>query len=111
ICKPKGSGYVFGEGFDLLNVIRIAVDIAIVWFVVYKLMMVIRGTKAIQLLNGIIVIVFVWALSIVFNLQTIQWIRNQAFLWWFLSIIIIFKTENRIAIVKLVRRSSLYCNL
>ena len=94
---------MFGEGFDLLNVIRIAVDIAIVWFVVYKLMMVIRGTKAIQLLNGIIVVVIVWAFSIVFNLQTIQWITNQAFFWGFLSIIILFQPEIRRALEQLGR--------
>lgn len=96
---------MFGEGLDFLNILRIAVDIAIVWYVVYKLMMVIRGTKAIQLLKSIVVIVIVWALSIIFNLQTIQWITNQAFFWGFLSIIILFQPEIRRALEQLGRGS------
>ena len=99
---------MFGEGFDFLAIIRIGVDIAIVWYVLYKLMMVIKGTKAIQLLKGIIVIVLVWALSILFNLQTIQWITNQAFLWGFLSIIILFQPEIRRALEQLGRGSIFY---
>lgn len=96
---------MFGEGFDLLNLIRVGVDIAIVWYVLYKLMMVIRGTKAIQLLKGIVVIIVVWAFSIAFNLQTIQWITNQAFFWGFLSVIILFQPEIRRALEQLGRGS------
>src|SRR5699024_11628866 len=93
----KGSGRVF-EDHDFLQTIRITVDIAIVWYVFYKLMMIIRGTKAIQLLKGILVVIFVWILSIVFNLQTIQWITNQPILWGFLVIIILFHPELRTAL-------------
>lgn len=92
-------------GFDLMNILRIGVDIAIVWYVLYKLIMIIRGTKAIQLLKGIVVVIFVWALSILFNLQTIQWITNQAILWGFLVIIILFQPELRRALEQLGRGS------
>src|SRR5699024_9709508 len=44
-------------------------------------------------------------LSIVFNLQTIQWITNQAFFWGFLSIIILFQPEIRRALEQLGRGS------
>lgn len=37
------------------------IDILLVWFVIYKLLTIIRGTKAIQLLKGIFVIVIVKA--------------------------------------------------
>ena len=69
------------EGFSLINILRIGIDIALVWYVLYKLIMIIRGTKAIQLLKGIFVVVVVWVLSIVLNLHTIQWLTNQAILW------------------------------
>src|SRR5699024_7966965 len=84
---------------------RIVVDIAIVWYVLYKLIMIIRGTKAIQLLKGIDVVVFVWGLSILFELKTIQWITNQAILWGFLVIIILFQPELRRALEQLGRGS------
>lgn len=51
------------EEFNLLDILRIVVDIALVWFVIYKLFSVIRGTKAVQLLQGIFVILAIWLLS------------------------------------------------
>ncbi|MEC5425823.1 diadenylate cyclase CdaA [Virgibacillus sp. C22-A2] len=89
--------------FDPLNLLRIGVDIALVWYVLYKLIMLIRGTKAIQLLKGIVVVLAVWLLSIAFNLQTIQWITNQAIVWGFLVIIILFQPELRRALEQLGR--------
>lgn len=93
------------EGFNLINILRIGVDIALVWYVIYKLIMIIRGTKAIQLLKGIFVVVIVWVLSIVLNLHTIQWLTNQAILWGFLVIIILFQPELRRALEQLGRGS------
>lgn len=90
-------------GFDLLNLLRIGVDIALVWYVLYKLIMLIRGTKAIQLLKGISVVLAVWLLSILFNLQTIQWITNQAISWGLIVIIILFQPELRRALEQLGR--------
>src|SRR5699024_10447541 len=60
---------------------------------------------AIQLLKGIVVVVIVWALSIIFELKTIQWITNQAILWGFLVIIILFQPELRRALEQLGRGS------
>ncbi len=93
------------EGFSLINILRIGIDIALVWYVLYKLIMIIRGTKAIQLLKGIFVVVVVWVLSIVLNLHTIQWLTNQAILWGFLVIIILFQPELRRALEQLGRGS------
>ncbi|WP_085993608.1 diadenylate cyclase CdaA [Oceanobacillus senegalensis] len=90
-------------GLDLIDLLRIGVDIALVWYVFYKLMMLIRGTKAIQLLKGIAVVLLVWALSIAFNLQTLQWLTNQAIIWGFLAIIILFQPELRRALEQLGR--------
>lgn len=95
---------LFG-GLDIVDIIRIVVDIAIVWYVLYKLIMIIRGTKAIQLLKGIVVVVIVWLISIIFELKTIQWITNQAILWGFLVIIILFQPELRRALEQLGRGS------
>src|SRR5699024_12478279 len=81
------------DEFSLLKIIQIVVDIALVWYVLYKLIMLIRGTKAIQLLKGIAVVLGVRLASLFFNLQTLQWIRNQVIIWGFLAIIILFQPE------------------
>ncbi|WP_077324156.1 diadenylate cyclase CdaA [Virgibacillus siamensis] len=90
-------------GFTFLNLLRIGVDIALVWYVLYKLIMLIRGTKAIQLLKGIIVVLVVWVLSRVFELQTVQYITNQAITWGFVFIVILFQPELRRALEQLGR--------
>lgn len=90
-------------GFDVLNLLRIGVDIALVWYVLYKLMVLIRGTKAIQLLKGIAVVLIVWLLSILLNLQTIQWLTNQVISWGLVVIIILFQPELRRALEQLGR--------
>lgn len=92
-------------GFSFIDIARIGIDIALVWYLLYKLIMIIRGTKAIQLLKGILIVIFVWIFSIVFKLETIQWITNQVILWGFLVIIILFQPELRRALEQLGRGS------
>lgn len=94
---------MFGSDIELLDILIIVIDISIVWFVFYKLIMVIRGTKAIQLLQGIIVLIVVWLISILFNLPTIQWITNQIIIWGFVIIVILFQPELRRALEQLGR--------
>lgn len=99
----KGCGNMLGEGMDFLDILRVGVDIALVWYVLYKLIMLIRGTKAIQLLKGIFIVLAVRVASILFNLPTLQWLTYQAILWGFLAIIILFQPELRRALEQLGR--------
>lgn len=80
-----------------------AVDILLVWYVIYKLINIIRGTKAVQLLKGILVILIVKVLSDFFNLTTLSWMMGQVITYGFLAIIIIFQPELRRALEQLGR--------
>ncbi|WP_077624009.1 diadenylate cyclase CdaA [Sediminibacillus massiliensis] len=98
---------MFDGGFELLDLLRIGVDIAILWYVFYKLIMLIRGTKAIQLLKGIFVVLGIWFLSSesILDLQTVNWVMWQVIMWGFLGIIILFQPELRRALEQLGRGS------
>lgn len=89
--------------FDFMKYLASAVDILLVWYVIYKLIMVIRGTKAVQLLKGIFVILLVRLVSEFFGLKTLSWIMQQAINWGVLAIIIIFQPELRRALEQLGR--------
>jgi diadenylate cyclase len=89
--------------FPFLKYLSSVVDILLVWYVIYKLIMVIRGTKAVQLLKGIFVILIVRVISDFFGLKTLSWIMEQAITWGFLAIIIIFQPELRRALEQLGR--------
>lgn len=79
------------------------VDILIVSYVIYKLIMLIRGTRAIQLMKGIFIVVATWAFSFLFKLNTLQWMMNQMFNIGVIAIIIIFQPELRRALEQLGR--------
>ncbi|GEN31663.1 diadenylate cyclase [Cerasibacillus quisquiliarum] len=89
--------------FTFIDLLNIVVDIGLVWYVLYKLIMLIRGTKAIQLLKGIVVVIVVRFISIIFGLQTIQWLTKQAIDWGFLLIVILFQPELRRALEQIGR--------
>src|SRR4051794_35270583 len=83
--------------------IKDIIDILIVSYVIYKLILLVRGTRAIQLLKGIFVVVVTWALSTWFKLSTLQWMMNQMFTFGVLAVIIIFQPELRRALEQLGR--------
>ncbi|NHC43221.1 TIGR00159 family protein [Bacillus sp. MM2020_1] len=89
--------------FELWKYLASIVDIALVWFVIYKLINVIRGTKAVQLLKGILVILLVRVVSEFLGFQTLSWMMEQAITYGFLAIIIIFQPELRRALEQLGR--------
>ncbi|RPF53491.1 diadenylate cyclase CdaA [Aquisalibacillus elongatus] len=90
---------------SLIDILKIIVDIAVVWFVIYKLFTLIRGTKAVQLLKGIFVVLAIWFFSSVLELATVQWLVLQAIDWGFLAVIILFQPEIRRALEQLGRGS------
>lgn len=83
--------------------IKDIIDILIVSYVIYKLILLVRGTRAIQLLKGILVVVVTWALSSWFKLSTLQWMMNQVFTFGVVGVIIIFQPELRRALEQLGR--------
>ncbi|RYL94397.1 TIGR00159 family protein [Sporolactobacillus sp. THM7-4] len=93
----------FWAHFNILNYLTDIIDILIVTYVVYKVIMIIRGTKAVQLAKGILVIVGVWFLSSLFQLRTLEWLTNKAITYGIFAIIIIFQPELRRVLEQLGR--------
>ena len=89
--------------FSILKFLANTVDILLVWFVIYKLITIVRGTKAVQLVKGIFVILLVKIISDTFHLQTLGWMMEQVLIWGFLAIAIIFQPELRRALEQLGR--------
>ncbi|BAM46370.1 diadenylate cyclase CdaA [Amphibacillus xylanus] len=96
---------MLGEGLNLFNILRIIVDITLVWYVFYKLIMLLRGTKAIQLLKGIFVVIFIYLVSYLLNLQTVQVMIEQIIVWGPVAVIILFQPELRRALEQIGRGS------
>lgn len=88
---------------DLTVRVQDIVDIAIVSYVIYKLIMLVRGTRAVLLLRGILVVLVVWLLSSWLELNTLKWMMDQMITFGVLGLIIIFQPELRRALEQLGR--------
>ena len=82
-------------------------DIIVVTFIFYKTYMLIKETRAEQLLKGIILIVFLIPISSFFNLTMLNWILTKTITIGVLSFIIIFQPEIRSALEHLGRTTFL----
>ena len=81
--------------FQFPDIIRHVVDIVIVAYVLYKLMLLIRETRAEQVLKGLSILLFVTWLSDILKLNTIFMIlRNTAQLG-VIALLIVFQPELR----------------
>ncbi|GIP24518.1 MULTISPECIES: diadenylate cyclase CdaA [Paenibacillus] len=83
--------------------IKDAIDILIVTYIIYHLILLVRGTRAVQLLKGILVLVVIWAASTWLDLYTLKWLMNQMFTFGVVAVFIIFQPELRRALEQLGR--------
>jgi diadenylate cyclase len=86
-----------------VSVIFNFLDVLLVWYVMYKTLTLIKGTKAVQLLKGIFVIIVAKIATEIFGLNTLDWLLEEIIDWGFLAIIIIFQPEIRRALEQLGR--------
>ncbi len=94
--------------FSWQNLVSL-LDVLVVWYVIYMLMMLLRGTKAVQLFRGIVVIIFIKLASWYIGLETVSRIMDQVINWGIIAIIVIFQPEIRRGLEHL-GRGSLFAN-
>ncbi|WP_332646686.1 diadenylate cyclase CdaA [Lysinibacillus sp. 54212] len=78
-------------------------DVLLVWYVLYKVLTLIKGTKAVQLLKGIFVIIIAKIATDIFELATLDWLLQQVINFGFVAIVIIFQPEIRRALEQIGR--------
>lgn len=78
-------------------------DIIIVAFIIYKVMMIIKGTRAVQLIKGLIVLLLASLASWIFGLTTVSWILKQLKTVLVVALPIVFQPELRRALERLGR--------
>lgn len=71
------------------------IDILVIWFLIYELLILIRGTRAVQLFRGIMIIILVKVVSWYAGLSTVSWVMDQILNWGVIAIVIIFQPEIR----------------
>lgn len=103
---------------SLLEILRIAdwtdallvlLDIAIVYFVIYRILLLIKGTRAVQMLIGLVLILLFFFLSQegYLNLATTHWFIEKFIANFIIIIVIIFQRDIRRALAEVGRTSLL----
>jgi len=84
-----------------------ALDILIVAFAIYQLILALRGTRAFQMLLGLALLYLASRVSLRLGLLTVNWALSNLLGVWFLLILILFQPELRRALASVGRRGSL----
>lgn len=69
------------------------VDIGILWYVVYRALMLVRGTRAFQSLVGLLLALVLFALSGRLELYAVHWMLEKFFVYIVLAVIILFQSD------------------
>jgi diadenylate cyclase len=77
------------------------IDILIVAFLIYQLLQFIRGTHAVQMALGALVLVLLYWLSQLFQLETVNWLLRTFMPYLVFGIIVVFQAEIRKVLAQL----------
>ena len=80
---------------DYINLIKILLEIGILWFAFYFVLIFARGTRGVQVLKGIVLIVLFFIVTQKLGLDTISWIFTKLFAISVIAVLIIFQPELR----------------
>ncbi|NOQ46171.1 MAG: TIGR00159 family protein [Desulfobulbaceae bacterium] len=88
--------------FDILSSMRWQdiVDILIVSYIIYRIILIIRGTRAVQMLAGILVITIIYFVANKLDLLTLNWLLRTFLSSILLIIIIVFQNDIRRALTQ-----------
>ncbi|MBM4253315.1 MAG: TIGR00159 family protein [Deltaproteobacteria bacterium] len=82
-----------------------AVDIVIIAFIIYHTLLLIRGTRAAQMLTGILIVVATFLLSSIVPLTTLNWVMNKFYSSFIIIIIILFQDDIRHVLSRMGKKS------
>ena len=91
----------------ILNFILIwkpIIEITLLWFVIYHIMLFFEGTRAVQVLRGIVILLVAFFLFQKFGLEVLEWLLTKLFAISIIAILVIFHPEIRQGLARLGQR-------
>ena len=87
---------------DFLKILRWQdiLDILVVGFVIHKAMTIIKGTRSVQMVLGLMVLLVVYFMATVLDLAAMQWLLNTFLSSLLLIVIIVFQSDIRRALTQ-----------
>ena len=90
------------ELFRFLAQLRITdlIDFVIVWAIIYGLLKLVRGTRAVQMAVGLLGVGLLYQISVILGLDTLQFVMRNTLLYFGFAILVIFAPEIRSALMR-----------
>src|SRR5688500_15748387 len=82
-----------------INTLRNALDIALVFIIVYVVLKLLRGTRAVPTVVGMVILALLYWLSVAQELATLQFVLQWAVIVYPFLIIVLFQSEIRQALI------------
>ncbi|HLG13591.1 MAG TPA: diadenylate cyclase CdaA [Blastocatellia bacterium] len=76
------------------------IDFLIVWAIIYGLLKLVRGTRAVQMAVGLLGVGLLYQLSVIFGLETLQFVMRNTLLYFGFALLVIFAPEIRSALMR-----------
>ena len=89
--------------FENYHLLWDSFDMAVVAFLVYWILLLIRGTRAAQMTLGLLVLVLLWVIADLFELATLGFMLDVVLSWGVLIVIVIFQADIRRALMRVGR--------
>jgi uncharacterized protein (TIGR00159 family) len=77
------------------------VDFLAVWAIIYGLLKLVRGTRAVQMAVGLLGVGLLYQVSVLLGLETLQFVMRNTLLYFGFAILVIFAPEIRSALMRL----------
>ena len=101
---PQLVHYLLGPGSTWRDVGSAALDVAVVGWVLYRVLLLIRGTRAVQVLVGLFLMGLAYVASEWANLVTLSWLLGHFLTYSFIfGVIVIFQSDIRRGLARLGR--------
>src|SRR5262245_2218416 len=76
------------------------IDFIIVWAIIYGLLKLVRGTRAVQMAVGLFGVGLLYQISVILGLDTLQFVMRNTLLYFGFAILVIFAPEIRSALMR-----------
>lgn len=97
LWKNLLTGYLYNPW----NVITLAIDVAIVVFLIIKVANILKGSRAMQLIKGLLFLIIVTCVSYILNLRILNYILTTIMTYGVFLLIVLFQPELRRALEQL----------
>jgi diadenylate cyclase len=88
----------FLDGMSVGSVLTTVLDISLVYYLVYRLLLTIRGTRAAQMIVGIVLVGAAFFVAERLELSTVSWLLDNFIAYFIILIIVVFQADIRRAL-------------